>query len=889
MIREEDQGRYCRCSRVASEQIRKAEDVEKKAFAFRVASLLAGRMAVAIVLACLIGLSAAYAGFPRGRLPDFDVRFRVQPEDKGNTNQVYSIALRLSTKSVTTKCGEWSPWIRITDADMNPQASSYPNSSSRTWPARIMFLVTTVTGPTHVAVETKVGDYVVSSSADLTGASSWLGFAVMHPPWEKVGQATTLGRYNQDTFWTPIRKLDEKLPLRGKLPGKISLIDHFRVSDGDITSVKDAIRGMRLLGMSGIDLSVNKETYAYVKAAGFTSVSLSVYQPPGEDGLTRWASGLAKAYSDAGVKLEDVSFCNISDEPGWYYPSAYKGVNENPARLKRFHAYLQEQGFKPRDVGAETWETVRVVGRSKVKTLPERRLAYWSQRYFPYESSLYFARCRKAMEDAFYPGIPLGVNWNFFAGRSYCHGAFGNNPDKKHPEAAMAGHDWFEFCRLGGTTCPWTEDWFGDEQAYQWSFYAEKLWSASTNGVFGGFIVPRSSGSIPTHGLTYKTLALVGHGAKIVKYFTFGPEYDFPGNCWSQMGGVPEPMMRASRLVGAAEDLLYPGKPVQRQVGILHHLSSQMWDWGDIVDATNPDLNKKCAAYTAEMFDIYLALMHRQVPVEFVSEEDVIAGAIDHLKVIYVTEPNVPEEAQKRLAAWVKKGGVLVTTSQAATLDRYDMSSTILDDVRGIKEDSAAAKMVFGSVLKTSTVAWWEGELGNGGGIEAGACVGGRGKVTLTGAEVVGRFNTDKTPAITRHAYGKGLSFHMAFLPGISYRVTLEGGAGGKFPVDGKNTANARDIILLPVETARVVRPVEVDRPFVEAPVLASDQGLAITLLNWTNEKQKAVKLRIRTDRRVRLVESASAVPVKSVIGDGWVEATLDVEAVDVLKVWYAP
>jgi len=128
----------------------------------------------------------------------------------------------------------------------------------------------------------------------------------------------------------------------------------------------------------------------------------------------------------------------------------------------------------------------------------------------------------------------------------------------------------------------------------------------------------------------------------------------------------------------------------------------------------------------------------------------------------------------------------------------------------------------------------------------------------------------------------------MAFLPGISYMATLSGGPG-KFPVTGQSTSNAGDLILLPVRLAGVQRPVEVDRLFVKAPVLASDLGLAVTLPNWTNEPQQGVKLRIRTDRPVHTVESAMGAKLDVTQDRGFVDVALDLATVDVLMLGYTP
>jgi hypothetical protein len=215
--------------------------------------------------------------------------------------------------------------------------------------------------------------------------------------------------------------------------------------------------------------------------------------------------------------------------------------------------------------------------RKNATTLPEKRLFYWSQRFFPRQSAEHFAMTTRAMEEAFYAGIPLMVNWNFFAGRCYTPGPFGNNPDKKDRDAAFGGHDWFEFGRLRGSTTPCVEDWFGDEQAVQWAYYSDKLRSASATEEFGAYVIPRMSGTI-RDGIMYKIMSIVGHGGKQIKFFVFGPEYNFPGNCYSATTRVFESLARTTRMIGEAEELLYPGRPPQPQVALLHHLSAEMWD-----------------------------------------------------------------------------------------------------------------------------------------------------------------------------------------------------------------------------------------------------------------------------------------------------------------------
>jgi len=62
------------------------------------------------------------------------------------------------------------------------------------------------------------------------------------------------------------------------------------------------------------------------------------------------------------------------------------------------------------------------------------------------------------------------------------------------------------------------------------------------------------------------------------------------------------------------------GKPPRSEVAILAPRSAEVWDAKDIAtpnqiqDATNNDLNRHTVDYMAEVFDLYLALQHANIP-----------------------------------------------------------------------------------------------------------------------------------------------------------------------------------------------------------------------------------------------------------------------------------
>jgi hypothetical protein len=74
----------------------------------------------------------------------------------------------------------------------------------------------------------------------------------------------------------------------------------------------------------------------------------------------------------------------------------------------------------------------------------------------------------------------------------------------------------------------------------------------------------------------------------------------------------------------------------------------------------------------AEVFDLYLALQHANIPVEFIDEDDLSPQGLKPYRVLYVTEPNIPVEGQQGIVDWVRVGGTLATVSGAGQADRYD-------------------------------------------------------------------------------------------------------------------------------------------------------------------------------------------------------------------------
>ncbi|MBM4040938.1 MAG: hypothetical protein FJ290_20760 [Planctomycetes bacterium] len=825
----------------------------------RLLALAAG--AWVVLSAAAAGSLAGQSGLRPGDVPTFQLRARVAKaggEEPGNTK--FTFRFGVPGKAEAAVGNAWCEWLKFGPDQAEATLKGYPAIYMRGFPVVVRLSVAPVADPTLVEAELKLDETGETTSLrwELFGGSA--GFLLWRDEAKKP-HAATMADYNQ-RYWKVLATVQVPEERR---PRHFPIVERFIGGDDDRLAWQQGIEQLSRGGFSVIMLPPSKPIRELLLKVGLRRTAWAVYNPPGyafdydpkvtPAAIQEWADKEAKAHLDAGYAREDMAIFAMSDEPGWYFPSMFKPLVESPAALARFRDYLKAQGLRPRDVGAKAWDGVLPLGRSQAKDLSSKRLFYWTMRFYAWDSARHFAVSTRALEKAFWPGMPIITNWNFFSGRFYVPGPVANNADKQSQDAAMGGHDWLEFGRLRGGTMLWTEDWFSDAMAPQWSFYCSKLRCAAELGgvTFGGYVIPRTAGD-REDGILQKILCVVGSGGKAVKYFVFGPEYNFPGNCYSENARVLPKMAEAHAMIGTAEDLLWPGKRPRAEAAILMPRSAQPWDARDIPipnqieDATNNHLNRRTVDYMAEAADLYLALQHANIPVDFVDEDGLTWRGLAPYKVLYVTEPNIPEEEQRGIASWARAGGTLVTVTGAGARDRYDEPCPILSRLTGI-EEAPRERLLVGNLASLKPV----GKV-RGGNSEADA-IGVRGSIANRPKTIEATFD-DGSPAIVQRRvgwWGKGRAVHFAWMPGLSYAKSASG-MRDRLPV-GYSEAIRRWIVW-PTELAGVRLPVTIDRPMIEAPLLLSDKGAAVTLLNWTGEAVERLTLTVRVPFAVRSVES---------------------------------
>jgi hypothetical protein len=309
------------------------------------------------------------------------------------------------------------------------------------------------------------------------------------------------------------------------------------------------------------------------------------------------------ASSNGGTPQQIVAM-HMADEPGWYFPTWVNNLNDTtnfPGYLRAFQNYLSArgtaEGFTSIDLGQSSWTDLHPIGQSVGNpatggpaSIQNRRLYYWTMRFFADASADGMQMGDQALEAAVGHSIPATVNWNNWIDRWYIPSPdvkIGNNPIS-NADSAMGAMDWMRAGRISANTA-WTEDWFDDMQANKWSAYAAVMRSSTMSGrqSFGGYVVGPTLGRMAAGG-KYKVFPLMGNGSKYYCGYAFGPSFMFPGNCWSEnsaallngvgTGSAYSEYADANRLIGRAESTLFPGVAERSRIAILLPSSSTLWD-----------------------------------------------------------------------------------------------------------------------------------------------------------------------------------------------------------------------------------------------------------------------------------------------------------------------
>lgn len=500
---------------------------------------------------------------------------------------------------------------------------------------------------------------------------------------------------------------------------------------------------------------------------------------------------------------------------------------------QRFRDWLKGQGLIPAELGVADWEAVRPVTFEQRAQFPA--LYYFSQ-FFRTVSLADFLRIETDLIRQHWPGSPPATV-NFSDSATYVANFY------------FQGVDYYHLFGSQALSMAWSEDWSNGASTYQCGGYNVELLRSAVrrHGQPIGMYVITSYGRTPLD-VRLKAVSNAAREAKSLYSYFYGPQYTNHEHGWYTHHAMFQPMAELTRLFGGAEDLLRPGH-LPSEVAFLYSRSSDIW---------TVEVNY---AYGMDRLHTYLALLHAQVPVDFVSEEEAAAGRLQGYKAVYLFGPNLSRAAARAVREWVRGGGVLYASAGAGGRDEYNRPLDELEPVFSRPQADPQELQPFLSSGRYLTTLQPQDTMSVGPASLDVLSV----KQVLTppaGAEVLARF-ADGSPAAVRARYGRGQVFWVGALPGLSYiRKALQARPENRQPPLGESDnpwdypAAEREFLLRPVRAAKVRPPVRLDVPLVETFYLQSQAGAVVTLANYALRPFPRIRVSVTVPRPVRAVES---------------------------------
>ena len=472
-----------------------------------------------------------------------------------------------------------------------------------------------------------------------------------------------------------------------------------------------------------------------------------------------------------------------------------------------------------------------------------------------------------------------------------------------HANYLVSEMHWVRPFKMNAMTMPWSEDyvWQIPEFSVQVVGYMMTAFRCGTkyhNQPIMMYVMPHSPGNTPAsfRRAFYTDLA---HGMKMANYFAGSPlavggtenyiaTHDL--KMWREVYNV-------SHEAGLFEDYVMDGTVRNGRVGII--LSS-------VDDVMTHATNSTFAMHNNERKAIYYALRHAQVPVDMLSEDDVIDGLAKDYQVIYVCQQWMHSKALAALQKWVENGGTVVSLAGGGFLDEFNQPNPAANAFYGVQGQELARDpdLVTKYLLVENTpfltkqdlplyqpidYVKWTGKAP----IEQVPVIVWKQKLQAGDGQVLGTFN-DGSPAVVRKSHGNGQVVLFGFLPGQAY---LKSGLPVR-PAD-RGSSDAAFTHFLPTEMdkalrARMVddflpagftRPVVCSEDLVETTCIDSAGKLGVPLINYTGQPIAKLTVTVTGLTAAKSVRSIQRGELKPAFQNGNMTVELPLEVADMLLI----
>lgn len=230
--------------------------------------------------------------------------------------------------------------------------------------------------------------------------------------------------------------------------------------------------------------------------------------------------------------------------------------------------------------------------------------------------------------------------------------------------ASAAGTSPFMLADAGVIGIGQTEDWCNVQRTRQFSSYMCDVYRAATerNGI--DFVMCSIILSAPE--TEAKAYAEVGHGAKGLTLFNYGPHW-LSGDNRNLNPEIYPAIRRFCGAFAAAEDVIVGAKVAKGDAALLF---SESGDRLEIVPGESRDWIER-NPYGKDRMCTSLMLSHCGVRTDVLDERAIVDGALGGYKVLFAADRCIRRSAVRAIAKWMRGGGILVKTREALTGDQF--------------------------------------------------------------------------------------------------------------------------------------------------------------------------------------------------------------------------
>lgn len=381
-------------------------------------------------------------------------------------------------------------------------------------------------------------------------------------------------------------------------------------------------------------------------------------------------------------------------EAGWSYwwdePGGRPHKDCKVPCTKAYRAYLKEMGVTPKALGCRSWDQVFPVRTADVKRQAESNLAFAEAMKFsvskigaPEEDSAGGGLdldeggpgdgCdpKKAAERYYWSTRYYATNLRRFLGfataevekrtRNVLGGACLSPDFVDEGDGLRQDIDWFDLYGRRGLNFAETEDWLG----------------ACRNEALCGYLVDFLRGCCRRQGqpigvadvicdgrtpwsVTAKAFAEIGHGAREIDFYGYGPIYARRELAASDVPGMRAAIRAVTFPVGAVEATLLDGEKAASSVAQLYSLSSDIRAHAD----------GKRGRDGADRSWTNLLLGHLGYDVDVI-DEDGISEFLKGYRCLWCGETALRRDCVKPLVGWIREGGTLFLPEGALAQDEF--------------------------------------------------------------------------------------------------------------------------------------------------------------------------------------------------------------------------